>query len=114
MSEHSRTSSFRRTYRCMTAILGALCAVIAGAQQRPPAVPLITHNPYFSVWSMADKLTDEDTKHWTGALARKGRVLRIEGMTAGVMGGPGRAALALAPVVMEQWSLTVAPTHTIY
>ena len=114
MSEHSRTTSFRRTYRCMTAILGALCAVIAGAQQRPPAVPLITHNPYFSVWSMADKLTDEDTKHWTGALQPMVGLARIDGMTYRFMGGPGRAPFALAPLVMEQRSLTVTPTHTIY
>ena len=98
----------------MTAILGALCAVIAGAQQRPPAVPLITHNPYFSVWSMADKLTDEDTKHWTGALQPMVGLARIDGMTYRFMGGPGRAPFALAPLVMEQRSLTVTPTHTIY
>ncbi|MBQ8551329.1 MAG: DUF4965 domain-containing protein [Clostridia bacterium] len=46
---------------------------------RAPAVPLITVDPYFSVWSDSDTLTENDTVHWTGQ--RK--------MTRGVIPGDG-------------------------
>src|SRR3954470_12712585 len=98
--------SFRNT---VAAVALLLCTSHASGQQRPPAVPLITHDPYFSIWSAADKLTDRDTTHWTGARQPIAGLARIDGTTYRFMGARPKDEPA-----MEQVSLSVTATHTLY
>lgn len=33
---------------------------------RAACIPIITHDPYFSIWSNADHLNEDDLVHWSG------------------------------------------------
>ncbi len=77
---------------------------------RPASTPLVTCDPYFSIWSSGDKLTDVDTTHWTGRAHRLTSRAIIDGKEYRVMGAAnGGSVPALA-----QKRLEVFPTRTIY
>jgi hypothetical protein len=91
----------------------------ASAQQpaahRPPAAPLIANDPYFSLWSMADKLTDVPTKHWSEAAQPLTGLIRIDGRILRWMGAQPRQRMGLPRIdAMQQDALEVTPLHTRY
>ncbi|MCC6677402.1 MAG: DUF4965 domain-containing protein [Phycisphaerales bacterium] len=76
---------------------------------RPPAIPLITHDPYLSVWSVSDALPGNWPRHWTGAVQGMAGLIRVDGKTYRFCGTPSRDWPAA-----EQLSVDVLPTRTIY
>jgi hypothetical protein len=76
---------------------------------RPPAVPLIVCDPYLSIWSEADNLYDDFTRHWTGAEHPLSGYIRIDGRIFRFLGH----ALLDVPLIPQK-NVEVYPTKTIY
>ena len=70
---------------------------------------MVTADPYLSVWSEADKLTDDATRHWTHREHPLVSLIRIDGKAFRLMGNSPNEVPPL-----EQVGLQVLPTRSIY
>ncbi len=73
----------------------------------PPAIPLITNDPYFSVWSASNVLTDSDTVHWTDSPIRLKAIAEIDGKEYRFVGTGSAPA-------MEQIAFDMDAFSTVY
>ena len=76
--------------------------------KKAACIPLITHDPYFSVWSAADNLYDTDTTHWCGNRQKIRGYIEIDGVQYCFMGKPEYHR------IIPQKSLDVTATATEY
>lgn len=106
----SRAQSIAR--RVFIAAMCGAFGLTAAAQQpitaRTPATPLITHDPYFSIWSFDDDLNAGPTRHWTGVEQQLNGFIRVDGKSYRFMGN----SWAAPPI--HQVSRAIWPTRTIY
>lgn len=76
---------------------------------RAPSIPLVTVDPYFSVWSPADKLYEACTVHWTNKPNEMVGLISIDGKVFSFLGKTEQCN-----DVITQKSLEVKPLSTIY
>ena len=96
-------------------VIGILACFSSGAVAqltdplRPPAVPLVTVDPYLSIWSFNDSLHDADTHHWTGKPQTLLSLVRIDDKAYRLAGAQPAGVPPL-----DQTGVQVLPTRTIY
>ena len=58
-----------KSWKLLVAFIAILMSFgnLSAQVSKAPAYPLITHSPYFSIWSFTDTVNASTTKHWTGA-----------------------------------------------
>ena len=79
---------------------------------RPVAVPLITVDPFFSVWSCSDALYGTPTQHWSGKLCPIVAGVIADGRFYSVSGFDDDGK-AIASRVFQR-SVEITPTSSIY
>ena len=89
-------------------LAAAIPGLVAEEDFRPPAIPLVTFDPYLSVWCEADHLTDGPTRHWTRREHPLTSLIRIDGTAYRLLGDQPHSLPAF-----PQTRVQVLPTRTI-
>lgn len=108
MVGHILISRLLRIY-CLLISVMATSAFAQEESFRPPAVPLATCDPYFSVWSFSDHPADDWTRHWTGATQAISSIIRIDEKSYRIC-SKSISSLPLLPL----YRVEVTPTRSIY
>jgi hypothetical protein len=82
----------------------------------PRAIPLITVDPYFNIWSFNDCLYDDAPRHWTGKRNALTGYLKVDGIWYGYMGKTelNGENYYMEPRHLKQTDIMLTPTKTIY
>lgn len=76
--------------------------------KRAASIPLVLHDPFFSIWSSADHLYDHDTVHWSGVKQQLRGYLTVDGKRYSFLG------YMEVNEVLPQKSIDVTATATEY
>mgnify|MGYP001551211401 FL=1 len=101
----------KKTILIIAALLTAGAWQARSQQLRPPSYPLVTVDPYFSIWSANDTLSAGPTRHWTGKENSLQGIIRVDGKAYYFLGTPIADVKTVLPLAgttgaMGEWKYT--------
>ncbi|WP_338152740.1 glutaminase family protein [Rufibacter ruber] len=101
--------------RCLWALLVICLLGCQGAEaqvHRAPAYPLITHDPFLSLWSTTDELAASATRHWTYRDQPLLGFLRVNGKTYRFLGKEAQEGFRAVLPTSDEMAYTARFTET--